>query len=487
MILTSFIVFLALVLAIGVSSMLRSRRTTSDYYLCSRSVHPSLVGLSAVATNNSGYMFIGVIGFTYATGLPAIWLMVGWIIGDLLASLAVHRELRVATEKTGQLTFAGVIGRWGGREFFWVRVLAALLTIVFLGAYAAAQFSAGGKALQSLFGWDLRSGALMVAVVVAAYCLAGGLRASIWTDAAQSFIMLVSMGLLLVTAVQGLGGVEAAYARLNAIPQFMDWFPDDLPIPGISGMALFVIGWLFAGVSVIGQPHIMVRFMALDEPDRLTHARIWYYGFFTVFYGMATAVGLLSRLYLPELANLDAELALPQMARILLPPVLVGLILAGIFAATMSTADSLVLSCSASLTHDLAPQTRSSLWISKLATLGVTALAFFIAIAGPTSVFTLVILAWSTLASAFGPLVIVYARGRRPSQALVLAMMIVGPVVALLWRWLGLHGHIYEGMPGMLAGLLVYAVGSRLALQRTSADAALMPLTEHRPDSAVER
>lgn len=240
-------------------------------------------------------------------------------------------------------------------------------------------------------------------------------------------------------------------------------------------MALFVIGWLFAGVSVIGQPHIVIRFMALDAPGRLTQARLWYYGFFTIFYGMATGVGLLSRLYLPELGGLDAELALPQMAQLLLPPVLVGLILAGIFAATMSTADSLVLSCSASLTQDLATGKQSSLWLSKLATLGVTALAFFIAVTGPTSVFTLVILAWSTLASAFGPLMIVYACRGRPSQALALAMMIVGPLVALLWRWAGWHEHYYEGMPGMLAGLLVYAIGSRAVASETL------------PDSVTER
>jgi SSS family solute:Na+ symporter/sodium/proline symporter len=172
MILASFVIFLAVVLAIGIGSIRRSRGTSVDYYLASCDVHPALAGLSAVATNNSGYMFIGVIGFTYATGLAAIWLMIGWIVGDFLASVVVHRELRLATQRTEQITFAGVVSRWGGREQRFVRMLIALLTVMFLGAYAAAQFSAGGKALQAVFGWEAQTGAIMVAIVVAIYCLA---------------------------------------------------------------------------------------------------------------------------------------------------------------------------------------------------------------------------------------------------------------------------------------------------------------------------
>jgi sodium/proline symporter len=478
MVLAAFLAFLLIFLAIGVASYLRSRGTTADYYLASSAVHPSLVGLSAVATNNSGYMFIGVIGYTYTTGLPAIWLMFGWILGDFLASLAVHRELRHTTERTGSITFPAALARWTGVHHRTVRVAAALLTIVFLGAYAAAQLSAGGKALQSLFGWSPRVGAMLVAAVVALYCFAGGIRASIWTDAAQSVVMLVAMAVLLGAAVHGLGGPVASWQQLDAIPQYMDWFPQDLLIPGAAGMLLFVIGWLFAGLSVIGQPHILIRFMALDRPERLWHARAWYYGFFTIFYALATGVGLLSRIYLPELGAMDPELALPTMARELLPPVLVGLILAGIFAATMSTADSLVLACSASLTNDLTPTPVRSVAGTKVATLLVTLLALGIALAQTQSVFDLVILAWSTLASAFAPLLIVLARQHRPSEAHSLAMMVIGTATALLWRYAGLHDEVYEGLPGILAGLATFYVPIWLRLVAPTGQPA------ERPDDA---
>lgn len=113
---TSFILFLGVFVIIGISSVLLSRGTKQDYYLASSSVPPSLVGLSAVATNNSGYMFIGVIGYTYATGLASIWLMVGWIVGDFLASTFIHQRLRVATEATEQVSFSGVLSEWGGNK-----------------------------------------------------------------------------------------------------------------------------------------------------------------------------------------------------------------------------------------------------------------------------------------------------------------------------------------------------------------------------------
>jgi SSS family solute:Na+ symporter/sodium/proline symporter len=264
--------------------------------------------------------------------------------------------LRRFTERRGEVTFAGVLARWWGTEHAVLRRIIAILTLVFLGTYAAAQLNAGGKALQALFGWDPRSGALIVAAIVAAYCLAGGMRASIWTDVAQSVVMFVAMGAMLAIGLATVGGVGSAVAGLSRVPGYLDPFPPDLLLPGAAGMLLFVVGWMFAGMSVIGQPHIMVRFMALNDPNSLARARVYYYGFFTLFYGMAACVGLLSRLLLPELETLDPELALPMMAVELLPPVFVGVVIAGIFAATMSTADSLVLSCSSALTHDLLPQ-----------------------------------------------------------------------------------------------------------------------------------
>src|SRR6056297_2112656 len=177
----------------------------------------------------------------------------------------------------------------------------------------------------------------------------------------------------------------------------------------------------------------MVRFMALESAGKLRRTRMYYYGFFTVFYTFAAGVGLLSRLLLPDLGSMDPELALPTMAMELLPGIFAGIVIAGLFAATISTADSLVLSCSSALTHDLLPQRIEKPLELKAGTLLIVALA-----------------------RAFGPLLYVYSRGLRVAESQALLMIAVGVGVALAWRWLGWHNDIYEGMPGMLAGWLTY-------------------------------
>lgn len=457
----SFIAFLLAFTLIGLSSVFKSRGSKQDYYLADSSVSPWLVGLSAVATNNSGYMFIGVIGYTYATGLASIWLMIGWIAGDFLASLFVHSRLRKATESSGEISYAGVLSNWHGNDNDKLQRLIGLISLLFLMAYASAQLVAGGKALHVLFDWPTWLGAAIGALLVAAYCVAGGIRASIWTDAAQSTAMIVSMALLFVVTINALGGLNQTIASMAEVDGFLDWFPKDLAFPGVAGGLLFAVSWLFAGLSVIGQPHIMVRFMALNDSGKMRNAKAWYYLWFTAFYCLATGVGMLSSVYLAETGSFDAELALPTMALELLPPLLVGLILAGIFAATMSTADSLVLSCSAAITHDVLPNKIEETLQIKLVTIGITACVLLLALSNNQSVFSLVILAWSALASAFAPLLIMLCLGKNPNESTSIIAVVIGLSTALLWRYFGWHSMVYEGLPGVLLGLLYLSVSAK--------------------------
>lgn len=454
----SFLCFLLGFVLIGLASVWQSRGTKHDYYLASASVKPWLVGLSAVATNNSGYMFIGVIGYTYVTGLASIWLMFGWIAGDFLASLFIHSRLRIATSKSNEISYAGVLSNWYGDNNKDLQRTIGAISLIFLLVYAGAQLVAGSKALHALFDWPVWVGAIMNALLVALYCFAGGIRASIWTDAAQSIVMMLAMGLLLVVATENLGGIDHALIQMQAIDGFLNWFPKKLALPGLAGALLFSLGWMFAGLSVIGQPHIMVRFMTLESVGKMKQARVWYYFWFLIFYSLATGVGMLSRIYLSDSATFDAELALPFMAQQLLPPTLVGLILAGIFAATMSTADSLILSCSAAVTHDLLPHKIEKIKLIKLITLAIIFCALILALMNNQSVFNLVIMAWSGLASAFAPLLIVLCLRGKPSQRLSILAIFTGFFVALLWRYMDWHHSIYEGMAGILSGLLLFSI-----------------------------
>ncbi len=461
--LLSFLFFLCVFLVIGAAAAIRLQPTSSDYLVAGKSLPVSLAALSAVATNNSGYMFIGMIGLTYSTGLSSVWLMVGWIAGDLLGSLLVLGPLRRASGHDAIQSFAGLLSNWWGQRYRQLGALAAIIMIPFLAAYAGAQFSAGGKALQVLFGWNPGTGALIGAGMVLLYSFSGGIRASVWTDAAQSLVMLVAMGLLMVIGYREFAGPGDLLAALESVaPGYMHWFPDGT----LLDRCLFVLGWIFGGLGVLGQPHIMIRLMSFAPPDRLWQVRGYYYLWFTLFYGATIVVGLLARVLLPDSGGFDAELALPTLATQLLPGVLVGLVLAALFAATMSTADSLVLSCAASVSRDLGGQRGESLRVSRLATLGVLVIALVIALTDNQTVFQLVLMAWGLLGAAFAPLLIVYSLGARPSQPAAMGMVVTGLAVFLGWRVAGLGSVVYEILPGMVAGLLAYPALKRLGRAR---------------------
>jgi SSS family transporter len=453
----SFLGFLVVFILIGVSSVLKSKKNTSDYLLAGQGVAPWLAALSAVATNNSGYMFVGLIGFTYTSGLQSVWIMVGWIMGDYIISKFVHRKLRETTEKQNLLSFGGVLGRWYGGNYKKLRIIVGIVSFIFLGIYAAAQFKAGSKALHVLFGWDYSTGAVIGAVIVFIYCLSGGIRASIWTDAAQSFVMITSIGLLYYYGIQEVGGISNLIDKLDAVsPGYLSLMPTGLEVNNWLGVFFFILGWFFAGFGVIGQPHIMIRFMALDDAKNMNKTRRYYYLFYLIFTLLIYGVGLISRVILPASKNFDAELALPLMSQQLLPEFLIGMVLAGLFSATMSTADSQVLSCSAAFTRDIFPGKKDNLMYTKLATGMVTVLALIVALYGGSNVFELVVFSWSVLAAAFAPLLLLYAIGNRVTEKVAIIVVSTGLVVAVLWNLLGLSGIIYEVAPGMISGFIIY-------------------------------
>jgi sodium/proline symporter len=453
----SFMFFLLCFLGVGVLSATRRKNTTDDYLLASRSVSPWVMALSAVATNNSGFMFIGLIGATYSEGISSLSLMAGWVLGDYCAWLfGIPKALRIKSEESGSATIPSFLGNGleGGQR---VVKVAGLIVLAFLGTYAGAQLTAGSKALHALFGWDLIVGAVLGALIVVAYCFSGGIRASIWTDVAQSIVMFVAMNLLLLVGVAGAGGPAELFASLTAIdPQLLSFLPVNAPF----GFGMFLLGWLAAGFGVVGQPHIMIRAMALDSPVNMAAARRVYVVWNMLFSISAVGVGLVARLVLPETAGFDQELAMPTLSLQLLHPVLVGLVLAGLFAATMSTADSQVLSCSAAITQDLLPRPGAGHYYNKIGTVIVTLIVLAVALAG-SSVFTLVVLAWSGLAASLGPLLVIRCLDRRVTSSTAIAMMIGGLLSVLGWKYgLGYGAGLNEALPGMLMGFVIYAIGS---------------------------
>ena len=453
----SFLSFLALFILIGAYAARSKTSTTEDYLLASRSIGPWFMALSAVSTNNSGFMFIGLIGMTYTMGLSAIWIMIGWIFGDYFMWFWIHRRLREESEEENVRTIPSFLAAKLQSGERLVKVTAAVITILFLGTYAAAQLNAGSKALHVLFGWEYAVGAIVGAVIVVIYCFAGGIRASIWTDVVQAINMIIAMWLLLVIAIGEIGGVGKLWSELEAIdPQLVNPFP---PNPRF-GFLLYLLGWMGAGIGVVGQPHIMVRAMSIRSGSDVAKARdiylVWYLAFTVACYGVALAC----RVLIPDVGAFDAELALPTLASEYLPAVLVGLVLAGLFSATMSTADSQVLSCSAALTQDIFTGWRDSYIKSKISTLVVAAVVLCIALVASENVFGLVVMSWSTLGAVLGPLMVVRALRLPVTGRLAMAMMMAGLAGVVVWRHvLALTGEVFEILPGMALGALVYLLG----------------------------
>ena len=453
----SFIGFLIVFTLIGVASVKYSKKTTEDYLVAGRNVTPFFTALSAMATNNSGFMFIGLIGYTYSIGVSSMWIMVGWIIGDYFAWRIIYPKLRHESEQSQSLTVPSYLTDTKDKLSPWVMRLSAIIVILFLGVYTAAQLNAGSKALYSLFGWPYETGAIIGAAIVLAYCWSGGIRASIWTDVAQSFVMIGSMLLLMAAILIEVGGVGAAISQLTAIdPMLLEVIPKDLKF----GFAAFVVSWVAAGVGVTGQPHIIIRPMAIRSVEDMTQARRVYFFAYILFTVLCILTGLGARILLENPNSFDAELALPLLSIQLLPPVLIGFILAGLFAATMSTADSQILSCSSAFTQDLLPARFSNRYVTaKVGTVLATLLTLGIALFGSKNVFELVVLSWSVLASSLGPLVILRSLKRTVPGPLALLMMVVGITMVILWREIpGYSDSVYETLPGMVAGFAVYFI-----------------------------
>ena len=457
----SFLVYLSLSVFIGLLSARKSRGNVEDYFLGSRSIGPTFVALSAVASNNSGFMFIGIIGAAYTVGISTIWVMVGWVFGDFLAWFFIHRSLRELFEKRTALSFSSFIGSSKHSKSKLLSAVSAIIIIIFLGIYAAAQFKAGSKALHVLFGWDYFTGALIGAFIVGAYCLAGGIRASIWTDVFQSFVMMFSMFFLLVFSIINIGGISTLWKSLFDIdPTLIDIFPPDLKF----GFLLYLIGWLTAGLGVVGQPHIMIRAMAIRSAKELKKSRNIYFIWNALFACFSIGVGLCCRVLIPELADFDPELALPKLSNLLLPQVFTGIILAGLFSATMSTADSQILSCSSSFAFDIYPfKTPNTYLLAKVATILVTFLALIIALFGGQSVFTLVVFSWSGLASTIGPLIVIRTFNKFIHPYIGIFCIFNAIATLLLWRFVfQFSDSIYEVLPGVIINFVTYFLLSSL-------------------------
>ncbi len=456
----SFLLFMGAFAGIGLASMWVKEDTTDDYLVAGRGMHPALAALSAVSTWNSGYMFIGFIGFTYTMGYSIIWIGLGSMVGQIVAWIWLYKFIQQAANERGVRSLSSLVSDVTGSP---EAKLAAVLSVLFLAVYAAAQLTSGGKALYVMLGWSEVIGILIGFVLVVAYCYAGGIRASIWTDAAQSSVMIIGSSLLCYVALGEVGGfsglhdgLEGQNANLTSI------VPADLKF----GVTLWIFAFFLGGLSVAGQPQVVSRVMTLGTDEDRKTAMLWFFAWQTPFLLIMVIIGLASRVVFTG-SDFDPELGLPMLAMETLGPFWVGLILASIFAATMSTADSQVLACTAAFTDDVMPQISQDHKKTKIVTLVIAAFAtaisiFGLYVPGGDSVFALVVLAVYGLGSIFVPILIIRWAGYEPDTNHTMAMMLAALVTVILWSLSGFGDDIFPSVPGMGAAFFTHFLMNQL-------------------------
>ena len=458
MILLSFLLFMFFFAGVGLASMRVKEDTTDDYLVAGRGMHPGLAALSAVSTWNSGYMFIGFIGFIYIQGYSAIWIALVSTIGQLVAWMWLYKYIQKEGEERGIRSLTSLVSNTTGSP---EAKVAAILSVIFLSIYAAAQLTAGGVALETMLNWAPTVGILIGFVLVVAYCYAGGIRASIWTDAAQSSVMIVGSTILCLVAVKSSGGLSGLHNELAAIDSAMvNVFPSGLKF----GATLWIAAFFLGGLGVAGQPQVVSRVMTLKDDTARKQAMVWFFVWQTPFIILMFIIGLACRVLLPELGSDGAQTGLPMLAMEQLNPFLGGVILASIFAATMSTADSQVLACTAAITDDVQPDWSQDHKTTKMVTLAMAAFATVISLVGQQfpgfgdSVFALVVLAVYGLGGIFVPMILIRMSGYEPDTTHSVMMMIAAMSGVVVWTVLG-YGDaegIFPSVPGVGAAFATH-------------------------------
>ncbi|WP_422105389.1 sodium/proline symporter [Winogradskyella sp.] len=460
-----FTVFLLLLIGIGIYSHKLRKNNSEDYLLASSNVSPMLSGISAAASTFSGFMFTGFVGYIFVHGISAIWFIFFMFLGEFL-STNFNKFIQKQTEKTGSLTYIELITKLtGGYEY--LRKILALVVVLFLGIYASSQILSSTKALEEILNWNQVSSIVIAAVIILTYSFYGGIRASIWTDAAQGLLMLIAVGLLSYYALNQIGGITNLYTELEHIDyDLVSFYPKDLKF----GLFAFAIGWLFHGMGLLGQPHVMNRYMALKKGKTSSRNASLYFMFFTIlFVSMLFVLSLTIRVYYAN-STFDQEIALLKFSNEFFSDFFLGLILAGIFASTISTADSQILVCSSAVVRDLFAKKispKKAIYYNKIATLAITVFIALIAIYGSKSIFKTVVMSWSVLGVAFTPLLVLAILKQKVSQITTLAMLIFGVGTTIVWNAIGYGSNgIPAFLPGFLVSLLVFLLSEKLIMNK---------------------
>lgn len=456
----SVTIYFVAMLGIGFYAWKKSTDDIKGYLLGGRDLGPAVAALSAGAADMSGWLLMGLPGETYRIGLSASWIGIGLLAGAYANYLIVAPRLRVQTERAGDsITVPAFLEKRFDDKSSALRVFSALVIIIFFTLYTSSGMVAGGKLFESAFGADYLFGLWLTAGVIIVYTFFGGFLAVSLTDFVQGCIMFVALILVPLVALTSIGGLGAANAEISRVnPAFADMIGDLGLIAIISSLA-----W---GLGYFGQPHIIVRFMAVRSVRDVPLMRAIGMSWMTVSLVGALATGLVGLAYATRngIAVADPETIFIILSDLLFHPLITGFLLAALLAAIMSTISSQLIVSSSSLTEDFyrswvrrEASERELVLVGRLSVVVVAAVAMFLALNPDTSILGLVANAWAGFGATFGPIIILSLTWKRMTRNGALAGMVLGATTVLFWIYAPVLGGgetlssvIYEMVPGFL-------------------------------------
>ena len=483
--LVAMAVYLFAMVGVGIK-LSEKNETVGDFYLGGRQLGPLVTAMSAEASDMSSYLLMGLPGLAYLSGTAEVgWTVVGLAVGTYLNWLIVARRLRCYTEQTNSITVPEFFSnRWGDKKNI-LTFLAAIWIIVFFVPYTASGFAACGKLFESLFGVDYHAAMIVSAVVIIFYTAMGGFLAASMTDFIQSIVMTIALAAILIFSFLQAGGVAAVMDNARSLPGYLSMTQSYDVATGTATPynLLSICSTLAWGLGYFGMPHILLRFMAIEDAGKLKISRrvasVW------VVLSMAVAVligmaglGITSKGKIEMLFGSDSETIIVKIADMLsrhgiAAALLAGIVLSGILASTMSTADSQLLAASSSVSNDILVKTfhfdikkEQSLLLSRISLIVIAVIGVFLAWDPDSSVFGIVSFAWAGFGASFGPVVLLALFWKRSNRYGALAGMLTGGVMVFVWKFLirprgGVLG-IYELLPAFLIALIVNVVISLL-------------------------
>ena len=485
-IMATIILYLCFVIVTGIMIGRKSKASAEGFYLGGRGMGPLVTAMSAEASDMSSWLLMGLPGVAYLSGVAdAGWTAIGLAVGTYLNFLLVAKKIRRYSVKLDAITIPSFISKRYAEKKPVIMCIASLIILIFFVPYVASGLAAIGKLFNSLFGWNYMAAVIIGAVVIISYTSVGGFSAVATMDLIQSVIMTCALIVITVFGTVQAGGIDAVVENAKALPGYLSFTHIHDAVSGASKpYSVLNIASMFAwGLGYFGMPHILVRFMAIRDENELKLSRriasIWV----VISMAVAVCIGMIGYSVskagrMPLLEGSNSETVVVQISNLLstygvLAAIVAGLILAGILAATMSTADSQLLSAASAFSENMVQDVlgikltaKQNVLVARLTVVVIAVIAAFLATDPNSSVFKIVSFAWAGFGATFGPAILFALFWKRSTRQGVLAGLIAGGAMVFIWKFgiskLGGAWAIYELLPAFIVASIVIVVVSLL-------------------------